>query len=131
MLVAGAADGAWGQSGKEPPENGAQETRRREIVEHMRAIAMVQTGEQGASEAELIDHPLLHYTDPARANDEGSLWAWGKTGRPLAMLELYRNSGQGTRWIGMSCGFWSSRCIATRMAPRNSSTARRSCSRMG
>jgi hypothetical protein len=47
---------------------------------------------------ELIDHPLLTYGDSARANTNGTLWAWGTKGRPLAMMELYQPAN-GDRWV--------------------------------
>ncbi len=47
---------------------------------------------------ELIDRPLLTYGDSARANENGTLWAFGRTGRPLAFLELYQPRTRGN-WV--------------------------------
>lgn len=47
---------------------------------------------------ELIDRPLLTYGDSARSNENGTLWAWGKTGRPLALVELYQPTGN-ANWV--------------------------------
>ena len=41
---------------------------------------------------ELIEQPLLTYVDVPRENEHGTVWAWGRTGRPIAMVELYRNT---------------------------------------
>ena len=41
---------------------------------------------------ERIEHPLLRYTDPAREDSNGTLWAWGRKGRPVAVLELFKHS---------------------------------------
>ncbi len=46
---------------------------------------------------ELIDRPLLTYGDSARANENGTLWAFGKSGRPAAFLELFHRTG-GKTW---------------------------------
>ncbi len=33
--------------------------------------------------------PMLRYTDPARATTDGTVWAFGKAGRPTALLTLF------------------------------------------
>lgn len=50
---------------------------------------------------ERIERPLLTYGDPARANDNGTLWAWGRVGRPTAFLELYQASFNDRNWINV------------------------------
>ena len=49
--------------------------------------------------------PLLRYTDPARATTDGTVWAFGETGRPTALLTLFsepvpfeENLPGATRW---------------------------------
>lgn len=44
---------------------------------------------------ERIAKPLLVYGDSARNNADGTLWAWGQAGRPLAVMETYRNTAEG------------------------------------
>src|SRR5687767_6207347 len=63
--------------------------------EHMKRFEMHTS--RGEIEVPLIDRPLLTYGDSARANKNGTLWAFGKSGRPLAILELYQDTG--TRWV--------------------------------
>jgi hypothetical protein len=41
---------------------------------------------------ERVPQPVLRFDDPTRANDSGTIWLWGATGRPLAHLELYRGA---------------------------------------
>jgi len=53
---------------------------------------------QGDDVVELIDRPLLTYGDSARSNENGTLWAWGNTGRPLALVELYQPTGN-ANWV--------------------------------
>ncbi len=48
---------------------------------------------------EMLPNPLLTYGDAARNNEAGTLWAWGKSGRPVAFLELYRNIGNDQPWV--------------------------------
>ena len=48
---------------------------------------------------EWYDRPLLTYGDAARANKNGTLWASGKSGRPLALLELYQGLEPDARWV--------------------------------
>ena len=48
---------------------------------------------------ELLPNPLLTYGDAARNNEAGTLWAWGKSGRPVAFLELYRSIGKDQPWV--------------------------------
>jgi hypothetical protein len=52
-----------------------------------------------AAPVERIERPLMTYGDPVRSNDNGTLWAWGKTGRPKFFLELYQNGNNRTQWI--------------------------------
>jgi hypothetical protein len=46
----------------------------------------------------LIDHALLTYSDPVRANVHGTVWAWGREGRPLAMVEVFQPAEK-KQWI--------------------------------
>jgi hypothetical protein len=69
-----------------------------------RAKAHVQRFELRSAEGAAIDRierPLLSYGDPARANDNGTLWAWGRAGRPVAFLELYQSQNDQTQWINV------------------------------
>lgn len=51
------------------------------------SILDVETG----SEIERVENPVLRYTEPVRGKVSGTLWVWGKKGRPAAVLELIRN----------------------------------------
>jgi hypothetical protein len=54
------------------------------------AIISIQDATSGA-EIERVEDPVLQYTEPVRGNVHGTLWVWGRTGRPAAVLELIRN----------------------------------------
>lgn len=41
------------------------------------------------SKVDLMKTPVLRYSDPTRKNDAGSVWVWGKSGRPQLMVEIY------------------------------------------
>lgn len=71
------------------PPNADDEPQLQAATAHVRRFEM---RDAKGNEIDLIDHSLLRYTDPVRVNSDGSVWAWGKTGRPLAFLELFRNS---------------------------------------
>jgi hypothetical protein len=48
-----------------------------------------------------IEKPLLYHGDPTRKHTRGSVWAWGMSGRPVALLELWNNGSNRTKW---ACG---------------------------
>lgn len=48
---------------------------------------------------DIIDRPLLTFGDAARATDNGTLWAWGRQGRPVAFLELYQWQSNKSYWV--------------------------------
>jgi hypothetical protein len=52
-------------------------------------------------EIKRIEKPLLYHDDPTRAHTRGSLWGWGLTGRPVALLELWQNGPNKAYW---NCG---------------------------
>jgi len=50
---------------------------------------------EGGDAIARIERPLLVFGDLTRNNGDGTLWAWGKEGRPFAVLETYRNTTVG------------------------------------
>jgi hypothetical protein len=65
-------------------------------ADHMQLFELRVPGKDEA--VGLIDRPLLTYGDSARLNENGTLWAWGKSGRPLALVELYQPTGN-ANWV--------------------------------
>ncbi|MBS0203775.1 MAG: hypothetical protein JSS49_12795 [Planctomycetes bacterium] len=47
----------------------------------------------------LSERALLTFGDPARDNEAGTLWTWSSGGRPTAMMELYRPTGEERIWV--------------------------------
>ena len=52
-------------------------------------LSLEETGDQRASHHQVIEKPLLHFTDADRGIFDGTLWAYGREGRPVAILEMY------------------------------------------
>jgi hypothetical protein len=72
-------------------------------------------GENTWSKVTRIDQPLLFYGDSTRENDRGSLWAWGEKGRPVAVIELFQNTGDRANWVYTICNT-SGRTVRARRA---------------
>jgi hypothetical protein len=78
-----------------PAEEPSSESLLEMAKQHM-ALFEMQRG-RGDGAVQLVDRPLLTYGDSARVNKNGTLWAFGASGRPAAILELYQDTG--TRWV--------------------------------
>jgi hypothetical protein len=48
--------------------------------------------------AELIETPLLHYNNLAGKEFDATLWAWGKSGRPIAIATIAVHHGPAQIW---------------------------------
>ncbi|MEK6257400.1 MAG: hypothetical protein AABP62_02175 [Planctomycetota bacterium] len=70
-----------------------------EAREHMSDFTVNPSAKGRDAPIDMLPNPLLTYGDAARNNEAGTLWAWGKSGRPVAFLELYRNVGKDQAWI--------------------------------
>lgn len=71
----------------------------KEAREHMSEFTVQGSAKGRDGLIEMLPNPLLTYGDAARNNEAGTLWAWGKSGRPVAFLELYRNIGNDQPWV--------------------------------
>ena len=96
MLIAGSS-AIFGQEIAQPDEAGDGESLLMMAKEHMALLTMQRGRDEG--EVPLVDRPLLTYGDSARANKNGTLWAFGASGRPLAFLELYQDNAANPRWV--------------------------------
>lgn len=70
-----------------------------EAREHMSEFSVNSSAKGRDAAIEMLPNPLLTYGDAARNNEAGTLWAWGKSGRPVAFLELYRSVGKDQPWV--------------------------------
>ncbi|HEV7224940.1 MAG TPA: hypothetical protein VGN42_19710 [Pirellulales bacterium] len=55
--------------------------------------------DEAADAVKLIDRPLLAYDEPARRNSQGTLWAFGDMGRPVAFMELFQGPASQPAWF--------------------------------
>lgn len=57
------------------------------------ALFKIQDDETGEN-IERVENPVLRYAEQSRGNTRGTVWLWGRKGRPAAVLEMIRNEGQ-------------------------------------
>ena len=89
---------------KEPGvEEKAVEQARREAEQMVRGIDLEILSDDKWTKVEQIEKPLLFYEEPTRNNDRGSVWGWGRKGRPVALLELFRGVNYRTMWTFAIC----------------------------
>jgi len=79
-------------AGQEPdaPTEAERAARLKEAEAHIAGLKMALAGKD--EEVKPIERPLLVYGDTARSNADGTVWAWGPAGRPLVLMETYRNT---------------------------------------
>jgi len=46
------------------------------------------------AEIERVEDPVFRYTEPLRRSMQGTMWLWGRKGRPVAVLEMFREENQ-------------------------------------
>ncbi len=71
----------------------------KEARDHMSVLKVQSSANGTEADVELFPNPVLTYGDAARNHEAGTLWVWGKTGRPVALMELYRDVGKDQPWI--------------------------------
>src|SRR4051794_7734426 len=65
------------------PSSAARSAEMRELAG---AITLVRAAD--GSKAAPLPEPIYRFDDPARGHPDGSLWAFGESGRPAALLSL-------------------------------------------
>ncbi len=63
----------------------------KDAIAHMARLKVFSSASGDEAEVELNPNPVLVYDDVVRGHESGTLWVWGKTGRPVALMELYRD----------------------------------------
>jgi hypothetical protein len=84
-------------------EADADEEYRRESEKLVNGIELEIYSDDKWSKVKRIEKPLLFYGDPTRNNDRGSVWGWGEKGRPVALIEVYQNISNRTKWVYAIC----------------------------
>jgi hypothetical protein len=67
----------------------------------LRATSLTAKFKNAAAEfvdAELVNPPLLTYNNHANVELDATLWAWGKTGRPIAVAAIHEDRGPKNVW---------------------------------
>ena len=82
------------QEPADSPTEKDRETRLKQAEAHVGALDVRRA--DGGDEVARIDKPLLVFGDSTRNNGDGTLWGWGRAGRPLAVIETYRNTAAGS-----------------------------------
>jgi hypothetical protein len=107
IALVGSTPGASAQEKKDKAapeaEKNADERIRREAEQLVRGIEMEIHSDDKWTKVERIEKPLLFYSEPTRNNDRGSIWGWGRKGRPVAVLELWQDTDIRTRWVFAIC----------------------------
>lgn len=49
---------------------------------------------ESEKEIEPVENPVMRYTEPVRGPTQGTMWVWGRKGRPAAVLEMIREAGR-------------------------------------
>lgn len=68
----------------------------------MRKIAQaVDVQAEDGAKVELVDEPAYRWDDPARRFGDGTVWVYGKSGRPAGLLTLSfnKNAQNGVEWL--------------------------------
>ena len=95
LLLTGALFAAPDAAGEKPADASKADETETEIQHAARKLVEgiklnVIAGEK-PQQLQLVQQPVLRYGDIPRANDKGSVWIWHQSGRPQAIMELYRS----------------------------------------
>lgn len=66
----------------------------KDAMAHMERLKVFSSASGEETEVDLHPNPVLIYGDVVRGHESGTLWVWGKTRRPVALMELYRDGDQ-------------------------------------
>ncbi len=80
-------------------EDAASSARSAAMADLAKSVTLLRAG--SAKKSELIPEPIYRYDDPARRYSDGTIWAFGATGRPTAVLclTLQGNARDGLSWL--------------------------------
>jgi hypothetical protein len=95
--------GAKKDNPDKPAEKDADDENRRAAEQFASRIEVEVFRDDAWVKVKRIDKPLLFHADPTRGHNTGSVWGWGETGRPVALLELWRSGQTRTKWSCSLC----------------------------
>jgi len=102
LVIAWNGGGSHRLAAEDTPAEAENQARAKALLEHLQSISMEKVKAETRSLVPLVERPLLTFTDPTRANDHGTVWAWSTGGRPVAMVEVYQPAGQMQRIHAMT-----------------------------
>jgi hypothetical protein len=76
-------------SADDTPNKSADSATLARMRRRAQSLVMHNTAPADSAAVALQDEPLLHYTDPGGITTDATIWAWGKTGRPLALAAIF------------------------------------------
>jgi len=81
------------------PEEASQRLERMKARAVETEISVIRNGE--SQRAEMQETPVFRYDDQPRRILDGTLWAWGQSGRPVALckVEDYMSKGENRLWV--------------------------------
>lgn len=90
-----AASGVRAQEGvpTAKPDSTAEAAEHIKIARANAAMFRIQYAET-EEDIERVENPVLRYTEPVRGPTQGTVWLWGRKGRPVAVLEMIREAGR-------------------------------------
>lgn len=74
---------------------------RTRVLKEMHGLAdqiMVTTKEDNKF-VERVKEPIFRFNSPSRLYQDGSIWAWGKRGRPLVVMEMFTINTKQATWV--------------------------------
>jgi hypothetical protein len=89
------------QPAKDPGAN-TDEDYRREAEKLVGGIDVELLREEKWVKVKRVEKPVLYFGDATRGHERGSVWVWGEKGRPVAVLELFRDEGR-KKWVCSLC----------------------------
>jgi hypothetical protein len=90
---------ATGKSNLEDPNREKRAQRLKQMRELAGAIRAYRVTGGSSDLVEIVGEPVLRYDDPARADEDGTVWLWGRTGRPIAIMEMFKKIEGLTGWV--------------------------------
>ena len=121
-------DGTAHAQSNQPAEEltSAEQTARRQqraaqlqtMREFAQAVRISRPGDGSQAEAQMIAQPLFRFNDNARNFADGTIWAWGRSGRPAAVMTVASSkTPRGIDWTREMTSLSTGPLVAT-LAPR-------------
>ena len=89
LLVSGLSSPAQDKPAAPVTESEEAKRSREELQVSLEQVAPMRLRHTGTeAEIERVEHPVLRYSAPLWGGHHGTLWVWGKRGRPVAVLEM-------------------------------------------